>query len=63
MEVKGSPAPGPAALTPEDRQDRTGHGGVCGGQQQQRDAVEENCFGCLTHGRLTIWAGEWYADG
>ena len=53
----------PPALAPEDRQDRAGHRGVGGRQQQQRDAVEEDRFGCLAHGAFTIWAGKWYADG
>ena len=42
------------ALPPEDGQDRDGHGRVGGGQQQQRHAVEENCFGCLAHRASTI---------
>ena len=49
------------ALPPQDRQDRDGHGGVDGGQQQQRHAVEENCFGCLAHRASTIRGAKWYA--
>ena len=49
------------ALPPQDRQDRDGHGAVDGRQQQQRHAVEENCFGCLAQSASTIRGAKWYA--
>jgi hypothetical protein len=49
---------GPSAAAPKRRQHRPRHRRICGGEQKQRQAVEQQRFGCLAHRAV-----EWYADG